>query len=80
MHPSQLEPEERASFDRAMATVDEMDENQKRALIEHAVASSIRYATERKELILEDWARGLLGTLRAHRSAAFRNAMAGLRP
>lgn len=74
MHLNELNDEERESFDRAMDTVRSMRHEEQLAIIEHAVATSIRYANIGKDQILTDWARGLLTTLRLNASKAFREA------
>jgi hypothetical protein len=67
---------EQASFDRAMATVDRMSDGDRRALVNHAVAATIRYATQRDEATLRNWCRGLLRTLRVHADPDYQRARA----
>ena len=60
----ELDEAERASWERAMATIRTMDESEKWGILEHAVASTIRYAGDRRDEGLRDWARTLLLALR----------------
>lgn len=76
MHKSELDERERESFDHAMDAVRQMSPAEQYALIEHAVASSIRYATARKDEILIDWAQGLLTTVRTVAGKAYKAAVA----
>lgn len=80
MHVSELTAEERDSFDRAMATIESMDDADRRQILEHAVASSIRYATERQDETLRDWTRSLLASLRAGASPEYRSAVKSHHP
>jgi hypothetical protein len=76
MNPSQLTETERESFDRAMRTIDGMSEEDRRALLAHSVAASIRYATKRDETTLTGWCASLLGTLRLHADPQYQAARA----
>jgi hypothetical protein len=76
VHPDELSFEERASLDRAMATVQEMTEVERLALIEHALAACVRFATKQDEDTLRSWASGLLRTVRVNSSKAYREAIA----
>lgn len=71
MHKSELRSLERDAFDRAMAIVEQLPPDAQRALIEHAVATSLRYDRERDPEVLASWSIGLLQTLRLHASAQF---------
>ena len=80
MHKNELNAAERESFERAMDAVHHMPEEDRYALIEHAVATSIRYATTQKDQVLTDWAQGILATLRASASKAYQAAIADHQP
>src|SRR3954447_14294046 len=74
MNPDRLSERERGSFDRAMSTVDGMTDEERRALVAHAVAASIRHATERDAETLPRWCSGLLRTVRVHADPQYRAA------
>lgn len=77
MHKDELDEQERSSFDRAMETVRLMPPEDQYSLIEHAVATSIRYATTRKDQVLVEWAQGVLATVRMNASKVYLAAAAG---
>jgi hypothetical protein len=77
MNPSQLTETERESFDRAMSTIDGMSDEDRRALLAHSVAASIRYASKRDEATLTQWCASLLRTIRVHADPAYREARDG---
>ena len=62
-----------------MDSVRHMAPEEQFALIEHAVATSIRYATTRKDDVLIDWAREMLTSMRLAASKAYQAAAAGHR-
>ncbi len=80
MHPKHLSAHERQRFDEAMTTVNALDETERLALIEHAVAASIHYAATQKAEVLDDWARGLVATLRLNGNKALRAVLADAKP
>jgi hypothetical protein len=71
MHKSELNELERAAFERAMVIVDGLSPDSKDALLERAVATSLRYAREKDTGILASWSTGLLQTLRMRTSKQY---------
>jgi hypothetical protein len=80
MHKDELDEAERVSFERAMETVRGLPAAEQHALLEHAVATSIRYATTQKDQVLTEWALSLLTTVRMAASTAFKAATAHHQP
>jgi hypothetical protein len=74
----ELDHEQQESLQRSMAIVRNMSDEERLALIEHAVTAAIHYARNHKDQVLTDWAAGLLGTLRLHASDTFRKAIAAM--
>lgn len=76
MEPSQLTETERKSFDRAMATIDGMSDEDRRALLARSVAAAIRYAGKREDETLIQASATLLRTIRVYANPEYVRAMA----
>jgi hypothetical protein len=75
VHKSELTSLEREAFDRAMAVVEQLPADSQRALIEHAVATTLRYHHEQDPRVLDSWSAGLLQTLRLQATSPFAEAL-----
>lgn len=80
MEPSQLTETERESFDRAMATIDGMSDEDRRALLARSVAAAIRYAGKREDETLIQAGATLLRTIRVYANPEYVRAMARRAP